>query len=47
MAHTIKMESSGLQNVKELSQPFQTSHTQNGKRAVAGEILTAKATVIL
>ncbi|KAE8322198.1 hypothetical protein BDV39DRAFT_218877 [Aspergillus sergii] len=47
MAHTIQMESSGLQKIKELSQPFQTPHTQNEKKPTGGEIISGKAIVIL
>jgi hypothetical protein len=47
VAHTIQESSSGLQKIKELSQPFQTSETKKGRSIKTGEIISGKAIVIL
>ncbi|OKL63610.1 hypothetical protein UA08_00509 [Talaromyces atroroseus] len=49
VAHTdpIQESSSGLQKVKQLSQPFQASKRQGVRGATAGEVISGKAIVIL
>jgi hypothetical protein len=47
VAHRTQESSSGLQKVKELSQPFQTTERQSVRKAEASEVITGKAIVIL
>lgn len=47
VAHTVQENSSGLQRIKELGQPFETSGAQKEGRTETGTIIGDKAIVIL